>query len=80
MGDQREFDLRAKLRKDQNPGRQFGGGASHCFNCNRDRHYQASCTNPPFCNNCRKDGHRALACLAKKGFNLRLCGFGLQGQ
>jgi hypothetical protein len=35
---------------------------------------------PPFCYNCRKDGHRAMSCPAKKGFNLRICGYGMLGQ
>jgi hypothetical protein len=32
---------------------------------------------PPFCYNCRKDGHRAMSCLAKKGLNHRICGYGM---
>jgi hypothetical protein len=42
--EQRDFDLRAKLRKGQDLPR--GGG--EYFNCNLDGHFQASCPNPPF--------------------------------
>jgi hypothetical protein len=73
--EQRDSDLRTKLRRDQDFPR---GG--HCFNCNWDGHYQASCPNPPFCYSCKKDGHRAMNCPAKKGMNLKLCGFGKPSQ
>jgi hypothetical protein len=73
--EQRDFDLRAKLRRDQDFPR---GG--HCFSCNQDGHYQASCPNPSFCYSCKKDGRRAMNCPAKKGLNLKLCGFGMPGQ
>jgi hypothetical protein len=81
-GDQRERerDFRNKMRRDQDHGRMGAGGPSHCFNCNRDGHFQTSCTNPPFCYNCKKDGHRAMACPAKKGLNMRICGYGMPGQ
>jgi hypothetical protein len=46
-GDQRDANLRTKLRKDTEARRMGAGGASHCFNCNRDGHFQASCPNPP---------------------------------
>jgi hypothetical protein len=49
-------------------------GPSHCFNCSRDGHFQASCSNPPFCYNSKKDGHRSMAYQAKKGLNLKICG------
>jgi hypothetical protein len=35
---------------------------------------------PPFYYNCRKDGHRAMSCPAKKGLNLKICGYGMPGQ
>jgi hypothetical protein len=75
----RDFDLRSKLRRDQDFPR-GSGGPNHCFNYSQDGHYQASCPNPPFCYSCKKDGHRAMNCLAKKGMNLKLCGFGMPGQ
>jgi hypothetical protein len=37
-------------------------------------------TPPPFCLNCRKDGHMVMSCPAKKGLNLRICGYGMLGQ
>jgi hypothetical protein len=27
----------------------------HCYNYNRDGHYQASCSNPQLCCNCKKE-------------------------
>jgi hypothetical protein len=77
--DQREMDPRAKLRRDQDFGG-GGGGPSHCFNCNTYGHFQVSCTNPRFCYNCKKDGYRSMACPAKKGLNLKICGHGMPGQ
>jgi hypothetical protein len=73
--EQRDFDLRAKLRRDQ----EFPRGW-HCFNCNGDGHYQPSCPNPLFCYSCKKDGHRAMNWPAKKGMNMKPCGFGMPGQ
>jgi hypothetical protein len=55
-------------------------GPSHCFNCNRDEHFQASCPNPPFCYNGKKDGHKAMSCPAKKGLNSIICGYEMLGQ
>jgi hypothetical protein len=80
QGDHREVDPRLKVRREVDAGGVGHGGPSHCFNCNRDGHFQASCTNPPFCYNCRKDGHRAMSCPVKKGFNLRICAYGMPGQ
>jgi hypothetical protein len=72
-------DPRPKVRREVDAGRAGHGGPSHCFNCNRDGHFRASCNNPP-CYNCRKYGHRAMSCLTKKGLNLKICGFGMPGQ
>jgi hypothetical protein len=72
--------LRAKLRKDQEQGRMGAGGPTHYFNYIRDGHFEASYTNPPFCYNCRNVGHRAMYCPAKKGLNMRICGFRMPGQ
>jgi hypothetical protein len=63
---ERERHFKSKMRREQDYGRMGVGGPTHCFNCNRDGHFQASYTNPPFCYNCKKDGHRAMTCLAKK--------------
>jgi hypothetical protein len=56
-----------------------GWGLGHYFNYNKDGHFHASCPNPPFCYNSKKDDHRAMSCLAKICFNLRICGFGIPG-
>jgi hypothetical protein len=45
-GEQRNVD-RAKVRRDMDEGTMGAGGASHCFNYNRDDHFQASCLTPP---------------------------------
>jgi hypothetical protein len=74
------MDPRAKVHRDQGFGRDGGGGPSHCFNFNRDGHFQASCPNPPFCYNCKKDGHRSMVCPAKKGLNLKICGHFMPNQ
>jgi hypothetical protein len=76
---QREVDLRSKLRRDQEFRKGGGSGPSHYFNCNRDDHFRASCPNPPFCYNCKKDGHKSMACPTKKGVNLKICGHGMPG-
>jgi hypothetical protein len=78
--DQREVNLRSKLRRDHEYGRGAWGGPSHYFNCKRDDFSQASCPNPSFCYNCKKDGHKSMACLAKKGLNLKICGHGKPGR
>jgi hypothetical protein len=82
-GVHREMDPRLKVRREVGDRRVGHGGPSHCFNYNRDGHFQASCSNPPppsFCYNYRKDGHRAMSCPAKKGLNLRIYGYGMPGQ
>jgi hypothetical protein len=82
-GDHRAMDPWPKVRREVDDGRVGHGGPSHCFNCNRDGHFQASCTNPPpppFWYNYTKDGHRAMSCPSKKGLNLRICGYGILGQ
>lgn len=56
----------------------YGSAEVHCFNCNKNGHYQKDCKNPPYCYCCRKDGHKSSMCPEKKG--LRVCGFGFQGQ
>jgi hypothetical protein len=83
--EQKEFDLRSKLRKEQATRRMGGGGSgtnkeSRYFNCSRDGHFQASCTNPQFSYNRKKDGHRAMSCPVNKGLNLRICGFRMPRQ
>jgi hypothetical protein len=70
-------DPRPKVRREADVGRMGRGGPSHYFNCNRDGHFQDSCTNLPFCYTCKKDDHRAMSCPAKKGLNLRICGYGM---
>jgi hypothetical protein len=47
QNEQKEVDLRAKLRRDHGQGRM--GSRGHCFNYNKDGHFQASCPNSPFC-------------------------------
>jgi hypothetical protein len=54
-------------------------GPSHCFNYNRGGHFQASCCNHPLCYNCKKDGHGAMSCLARKGLNMMIFGYGMLG-
>jgi hypothetical protein len=39
QGDQREVDLRPKMRREMDVGRPGHGGPSHCFNCNRNGHF-----------------------------------------
>jgi hypothetical protein len=45
--DHREVDPRLKVRREANARRLGHGGTSHCFNYNKDGHFQALCTNPP---------------------------------
>jgi hypothetical protein len=47
QGSSKDMEMRSKLRWYHEQGRGGGGGATHCFNCNKDGHFQASCTNPP---------------------------------
>jgi hypothetical protein len=53
--DQRDVDLRPKVRREVDARRVGTRGLSHCFNCNRDDHSQTSCLNPPPYYSCKKD-------------------------
>jgi hypothetical protein len=57
-----------------------GWDSSHCFNCNGDGHFQASCPNPFSIITAKKDEDKAMSYPAKKGLNMRICGFGMPGQ
>jgi hypothetical protein len=65
--DQRDVDLRPKVRREVDARRVGTRGLSHCFNCNRDDHSQTSCLNPP-------PPTTVARRIAKKGLNLRICG------